>query len=83
MVNGKIGKERFIKLCWIFFILILGLSLILELFFYPKPDSSLYFEKIRFFYAWFGFASCALLVLIAKFFGIFLKRSEDYYDKDD
>ena len=32
------------------------------------------------FYAWYAFLSCVIMVVLAKFMGIFLKRDEDYYD---
>lgn len=31
------------------------------------------------FYAWYGFGTCVLMVLGAKFLGIFLKRPDTYY----
>lgn len=31
--------------------------------------------------AWFGFASCVVLVIAAKGLGLLLKRPEDYYDR--
>lgn len=34
------------------------------------------------FYSWFGFATCALMVLAAKGLGLILKRPERYYDAD-
>ncbi len=32
------------------------------------------------FYAWFGFASCVVLIVVALALGWFLKRKDDYYD---
>lgn len=32
------------------------------------------------FYAWYGFATCAAMVVAAKGLGILLKRRDDYYD---
>lgn len=34
------------------------------------------------FYAWYGFATCAAMVVIAKLLGLFLKRKDDYYDRE-
>ena len=34
------------------------------------------------FYSWFGFATCAAMVVVAKLLGMFLKRPDTYYDKD-
>lgn len=33
------------------------------------------------FYAWYGFATCAAMVIGAKLLGVFLKRKDDYYDE--
>ncbi|MBH88815.1 MAG: hypothetical protein CMF71_06290 [Magnetovibrio sp.] len=36
------------------------------------------------FYAWYGFFSCALMVIVAKVLGLLVKRSDTYYsDKDE
>jgi hypothetical protein len=32
------------------------------------------------FFAWYGFVTCAAMVVGAKVLGIFLKRPDDYYD---
>lgn len=32
------------------------------------------------FYAWYGFATCAAMVIVAKVLGFVLKRKEGYYD---
>jgi hypothetical protein len=32
------------------------------------------------FFAWFGFATCVVMVVGAKILGIFLKREDTYYD---
>ena len=33
------------------------------------------------FYPWYGFATCAAMVIGAKLLGVFLKRKDDYYDE--
>ncbi len=33
--------------------------------------------------AWFGFAACAALILLAKGLGIVLKRPDTYYERED
>lgn len=33
--------------------------------------------------AWFGFAACAALILVAKALGALLKRPDDYYEARD
>jgi len=32
------------------------------------------------FHALYGFASCAMLILLARFVGMLIKRPDDYYD---
>lgn len=32
------------------------------------------------FYAWYGFATCGAMVILAKGLGVFLKRRDTYYD---
>lgn len=32
------------------------------------------------FYAWYGFATCAAMVVVAKILGFVLKRKDTYYD---
>ena len=34
------------------------------------------------FYAWYGFATCAVMVIGAKALAIFLKRNDTYYGED-
>jgi UPF0716 family protein affecting phage T7 exclusion len=67
-----------IRMLWIVFISILIILLISDLFIhrhsYFEIDGLFAFPSI------FGFLSCILLVVISKIIGIFLKRSEDYYD---
>ncbi len=35
------------------------------------------------FYAWYGFLTCAAMVVGAKLLGFILKRNDDYYDEND
>ena len=34
------------------------------------------------FYAFFGFVSCVVIILVSKLFGLVLKVREDYYDNE-
>ena len=76
-------EENRKKLWWIQFA-ILGLAILPELFMHHHG----YFEKIGItvdtepgFYPWYGFVTCALMVLGAKLLGFVLKRKDDYYDE--
>lgn len=33
------------------------------------------------FYPWFGFVSCAVMILVAKLLSYLIKRKDDYYDE--
>lgn len=69
------------KIIWILFILALFASLVAEHFVPPHApvDGVIHIENKPYFYAWFGFASCFIIVIVSKFLGFFLKRREDYY----
>lgn len=66
-----------IKKSWIIFIALLVFTLILEVFMHPHAEFEI--EGTPIFHAWYGFATCALIVLFSKFLGVFLKRKETYY----
>lgn len=68
---------------WGVLIAILALALLPELFVHHHA----HFPQLGFgldtrigFYAWYGFITCAGMVVAAKVLGIFLKRPDDYYD---
>ncbi len=67
-----------IRKLWIMLYLICGLTLVPEFFIEREPHFGIdaYFG----FFALLGFASCIVLIMIAKAGGIVLKRKEDYYD---
>ena len=70
-------QARTIKKLWVISYCVLIVSVALELFIDHKPhfgiDGSFAFS------AWFGFLSCLIMVLVAKFLGFILKRPDDYY----
>ena len=45
-------------------------------------DESFGIEDSFGFFAWYGFVSCVGMIVFAKLLGLFLKRPEDYYEKD-
>ena len=58
-------------------ILVLALTVLAEFFVEHHPP----FAIAGFgFSAWYGFASCVALVLVAKGLGVFVKRPDTYYD---
>lgn len=69
---------------WYFQIAILILGIIPEFFIHHHA----YFEAQGIqvdsragFYAWYGFTTCAVMVIVAKLLGALLKRKDDYYDE--
>lgn len=56
--------------------------LVLLLDFFVERHVQFGLEGTRFFYAWFGFAACAAIVLFSKVLGVLLSRPEDFY-KDE
>lgn len=68
---------------WIFQIAILVLAVIPEFFMHHHPHfeaQGLHIDASWGFFAWYGFLTCAAMVVGAKILGIFLKRVDTYYD---
>lgn len=73
--------ESTIKIAWIIFTAVLIFTLVLEFFIHPHVTFSI--QEIPFFNAFYGFLSCIAIILVSKFFGIFVKRDEEYYEGDE
>ena len=69
-----------IRLLWALFILVLALVVLASLFMdvhaWFRLDGTFAFN------AWYGFATCIGMIVIAKLLGRLLHRKEDYYDGD-
>ena len=72
-------KDNIRKL-WIIFIAILAMTVIAGLFVHQHQSFGI--EDSFGFFAWYGFVSCVGMIVFAKLLGLFLKRPEDYYEKD-
>ena len=72
-------KDNIRKL-WIIFIAILAMTVIAGLFVHQHQPFGI--EDSCCFFAWYGFVSCVGMIVFAKLLGLFLKRPEDYYEKD-
>lgn len=70
-------KPKNRKLLWFLLWVTCGLTVVLE--FVAHPVHHFGFADIFGFNALLGFAACALLILLAKLLGFFLKKPEDYY----
>lgn len=71
------GETR--RKLWLAGIVILVLTVIAELFIKLHPYFAI--AGIFAFHAVFGFISCVVMVLFARFLGVLIKRREDYYDR--
>lgn len=69
-----------IRLLWVLFLFILALTVLASLF----MDAHAWFrlDGTFAFNAWYGFATCIGMIIIAKMLGRLLHRKENYYDRD-
>ena len=72
-------RPRGIRLLWLVFAGILGLSVLAGLLVHPHEHFGI--EGSFGFYAWYGFLTCVAMVVLAKLLGILLKRPDDYYQR--
>ncbi|MFC1837782.1 hypothetical protein ACFLYW_03785 [Thermodesulfobacteriota bacterium] len=75
---GFFEKPGTIKVLWVLLCAVCVLTLVPEFFIerHPHFTHDHYFG----FFAMLGFGACALLIIIAKVIGYFLKKKEGYYD---
>jgi hypothetical protein len=78
MEDHWLARESTIKRLWIVFGALLAATVLMDLVIEHHPyfglDGSVGFG------AWFGFASCVALIVLARGLGAILKRSDTYYD---
>lgn len=72
-------RPETIKRLWAGLYIVCALTLVPEFFISRHPHFGI--DGFFGFYALLGFVSCALLILIAKLGGVFLKRPENYYEE--
>lgn len=77
LIPTKAQKRKWWKL--LFVILLISLALELNI----HQHASFGIDGTRFFYAWFGFASCLAIIIVSKSLGPLLHRPENYYKGDD
>ena len=75
---GFFEKPGTIKLLWVLLYAVCVLTLVPDLFIHRHPHFA--YDNYFGFFAGLGFVACALLIIIAKGVGFFLKKNEDYYD---
>jgi hypothetical protein len=73
-----LARESTVKWLWIVFAIMLVATVLADLAVAHHPYFAL--DGTFGFGAWFGFASCVVLILFAKALGAALKRTDTYYD---
>lgn len=76
-------RQRTRPWLWVLLIVILALALLPEIWVHQHPhfaERGVNTDAGWGFYAWYGFLTCAGMVVLAKVLGIFLKRKDSYYD---
>ena len=73
-----LGRPRTVRWLWVGFVDVLILTLVPDLFIEQYEHFGL--EGGFGFYAWYGFATCTAMVVVAKLLGRLLKRPDDFYD---
>lgn len=76
-----LDDQRNVKKLWRGFLVILALTVIAGFFVDMHPHFEI--ESWFAFNAAYGFITCMLMIVGAKILGIFLKRPDDYYAKDE
>ncbi len=76
MWDKKENVDRLLRVFYVALIVLVALDLVIRRSVYHP------WEAIFGFHAWYGFAACWLLVVIAKQMRRVLMRPEDYYDVD-
>jgi hypothetical protein len=71
-------RPRTIKNLWRSGLFLLVVLLFTDFLITPHPYFSI--DGTFGFYAWYGFFSCALMVIGAKAFGLLVKRNDTYYE---
>jgi hypothetical protein len=78
MEDHWLVRATTIRRLWIAFAVVLVAAVLADLAIEPHPYFGL--DGTFGFGAWFGFASCVVLIVFAKALGALLKRPDNYYD---
>lgn len=77
-------REENRRTLWLGMIAVLAISVLPELFMHHHAnfeEQGIDLDTRSGFFPWYGFATCAVMVLVAKLLGYVLKRKDDYYDE--
>ncbi|MFN7087036.1 MAG: hypothetical protein ACK4N4_10500 [Burkholderiales bacterium] len=70
-----------IRKLWRVFIVVLAGTVMAE--FFIEHDAYFGIDGTFGFHAWYGFATCAAMIVFAKLLGVVLKRPDTYYGERD
>jgi hypothetical protein len=76
-----LDEPRNVKHLWRGFLAVLVLTVLAEAGVQLHPHFEI--ESVFGFSAWFGFAACAAMIILAKALALLLKRPDSYYGKRD
>ena len=79
MESHWLTRPGTIRKLWIAFIAVLVATVAAELFIAHEAHFGI--DGTAGFHAWYGFASCAVMIAVAKLLGLLLKRRDDYYEE--
>ena len=79
MDDHWLTRTSTIKRLWVIFVGILAATVLMDLVIAHHPYFGL--DGSFGFGAWFGFASCVVMIVFAKVLGGVLKRPDTYYDR--
>jgi uncharacterized membrane protein len=75
-----LARPETVRKLWRLFIAVLLVVVLAELL--VPNEAHFDAERLFGFFAWFGFAACAVLIVLAKGIGVLLKRPDTYYDDE-
>jgi len=70
-----------LRLLWRGFLVVLALTVAAEFVIHLHPQFEI--DSVFGFTAWFGFAACAAMIVVAKGLALWLQRPDTYYGKSD
>jgi len=76
-----LDDPRHVKLLWRGFLAVLAFTVLAELAVHLHPHFGI--EGVFAFHAWFGFAACTAMIVLAKGLALLLKRPDNYYGRRD
>lgn len=76
-----LDDPRHVKLLWRGFLVVLALTVLAETLVALHPHFRI--ESVFGFNAWFGFAACAAMIIVAKALALVLKRPDTHYEQRD